>query len=66
MSLRAFHIIFIIVTVVLSVYVTVWGVREYVQERNATALAVALLFLAAGICGVIYGRKAFVKLKELP
>lgn len=66
MSLRAFHIIFVIVTVVLSVYVAIWGVREYVQERNATALAVAIVFFIAGICGAIYGRKAFLKLKELP
>ena len=66
MSLRAFHIIFVVVTVVLSVYVTLWGLREYAQERDATALALALLFFFAGIGGVIYGRKAFVKLKELP
>ena len=32
MSLRAFHIIFIIVTVVLSLYVALWGIREFAQE----------------------------------
>ena len=66
MSLRAFHIIFVIVTVVLSVYVTIWGLREYAQERDAMALGLALLFFVAGIGGVLYGRKAFVKLRDLP
>ena len=66
MSLRAFHIVFVIVTVVLSLYVAVWGIREFAQERSTMGLVLAILFLITAIGGMVYGRKAFTKLKELP
>lgn len=66
MSLRAFHIVFVIVSVALSLFVTMWGIREYAHERSMGALALAILFLLAAVALVIYGKKVFVKLKELP
>jgi len=66
MSLRAFHIVFIIVTVVLSLYVALWGFQEFAQARSTTGLTLAILFLITAVAGMIYGKKAFVKLKELP
>jgi hypothetical protein len=66
MSLRAFHIVFVIVTVVLSLYVALWGIREFAQERSSLGLTAAILFMATAVGGMIYGRKAFAKLKELP
>jgi heme A synthase len=66
MSLRAFHIVFVIVTVVLSLYVALWGIREFAQERSTSALTLALVFLAAAVGLMIYGKKAWGKLKELP
>jgi predicted membrane protein len=65
MSLRAFHIVFIIVTVVLSLYVALWGIREYAAERNGTHLAVGLLFLGAAVALMVYGKKTFGKLRDL-
>jgi hypothetical protein len=29
MSLRVFHIVFVIVTIVLSLFVTLWGIRAF-------------------------------------
>ena len=66
MSLRAFHIIFVIVTVALSLYVALWGIRQFAMERDSGALGLGLLFLVTGIGLAIYGKKAFAKLKELP
>jgi hypothetical protein len=66
MSLRAFHIVFVIVTVVLSLYVTLWGIREFAQERSTLGLTLAALFLITAVGGIWYGKKAFAKLKELP
>lgn len=66
MSLRAFHIIFIIVTVALSLFVTLWGIREYANQHDTAALSLAAVFLVAAVGLVIYGRKVFAKLKELP
>ena len=66
MSLRAFHIVFVVVTIVLSLYVALWGIREFTQEQNGGALALAILFLLTAIALMVYGKKVFVKLRELP
>ena len=66
MSLRAFHIIFVIVTVALSLFIGVWGVREYMHERSMTGLAMAITFFLTAVLLAVYGRKVFLKLKEIP
>ena len=66
MSLRAFHIIFIIATIVLSLYVALWGIREFSAERSIGALGLAGLFLVAAVVLMIYGKKTLTKFKELP
>jgi uncharacterized PurR-regulated membrane protein YhhQ (DUF165 family) len=66
MSLRAFHIIFVVATIVLSLYVALWGIREFSQERNFGALTLGLIFLATAVGLVFYGKKAAAKFKELP
>jgi hypothetical protein len=66
MSLRAFHIVFIVACVALSLWVGVWGIRDYMQERSAGALALAIVFLLGGVVLVVYGSKVFAKLRDLP
>ena len=66
MSLRAFHIVFIVVTVVLSLYVALWGIREFAREQNTGGLALGILFFLTAIALMVYGKKAYGKLKELP
>jgi uncharacterized membrane protein YozB (DUF420 family) len=66
MSLRAFHIIFVIVTVALSLFVTLWGFREYTENRSGGALAMAIIFFITAIGMTVYGKKVYTKLKELP
>jgi hypothetical protein len=58
MSLRAFHIIFIIASVLLCLYVGLWSMR--------TNPFMAVVFFGAGAALIVYGKKAFRKLKELP
>ena len=65
MSLRIFHIIFVTVSIALSVFVTIWGVREYVSTRSVGALVLALVFLALGVTLVFYAGRVFKKLREL-
>jgi hypothetical protein len=65
MSLRVFHVIFIIVCIALCLYVAVWGVREFVATRSNSALGMAGVFVAAGVALVVYSGKAFRKLKDL-
>ncbi|HEX9156558.1 MAG TPA: hypothetical protein VF827_00975 [Syntrophales bacterium] len=66
MSLRIFHIVFVIVCVGLSLWVGVWGIRDYMAERSAGALGLGILFLLSGAALVVYGTKVFAKLRDLP
>lgn len=66
MSLKAFHIVFVIVTVILSLYVALWGIREFAQEKSSGGLTLGLLFLVTAVGLMIYGKKAYAKFKELP
>ena len=59
MSLRAFHIIFVIASVLLCVYVGLYAIRN-------TSPILGTIFFIAGAALAIYGKKAFTKLRELP
>ena len=49
MSLRVFHIIFIIAAFGLSLFVALWGFREWSATHSSGALALALSFAVFGI-----------------
>ena len=66
MSLRVFHIIFIVVSVVLSLFIALWGISRFASQQSGTGLARALIFLASAVVLIGYGKKVYVKLKELP
>ncbi len=65
MSLRVFHVIFIIVCIALCLYVSVWGVREYMATRSVAALGMTAAFVVGGALLVAYSGKAFRKLRDL-
>lgn len=65
MSLRIFHVIFITVSIALSIFVAIWGVREFVVSRSGGALALAVVFLIGGAALVAYAGRAFRKLRDL-
>jgi hypothetical protein len=65
MSLRAFHVAFIVVSIALSLVVAAWGVREYLASASANALAVGCAAAITGVALVIYGARFFRKLQEL-
>jgi hypothetical protein len=66
MSLRIFHIVFISVSVALTLYLTVWGVREFMVARSSLGITMAVVGLAGGASLIWYGKRVFHKLKELP
>ncbi len=66
MSLRAFHIVFITVSVVLMLYVAVWGVREFMVSRSSLAVSMIIFGVVGGVTLIWYGKRVFHKLKELP
>ena len=66
MSLRVFHVIFIIVCVAFSLFLTFWGVREWRADGGTTELWVAIISAIAAVALLVYGVKAFRKLRDLP
>lgn len=58
MSLRVFHIVFVMVCVALSIFVAAWG-----WKNHATPLMVTFAVFAVAL--ILYGASAFRKLKEL-
>ena len=66
MSLRFFHILFVIVCLGLCLFVAMWGIREYTTSHDRNGLALGIVFFLCGIALVEYGRRAYRKLKELP
>lgn len=66
MSLRQFHIFFIMVSVVLCFGFGGWGVRSYLDQSDGTTnLVLGILAFALGMVLIGYGLKIFNKLKAL-
>jgi hypothetical protein len=65
LSLRSFHLFFIAVSVLLAVWVGVWGVQGYLVTKNVGDLTLGILFFAIGFGLVVYGLKARRKLRAL-
>ena len=65
MSLRIFHVVFVSVAIALSLFVAVWGVREYAASHSSGALAMAIVFVLCGVALSAYASRAFRKLKDL-
>ncbi len=66
MSLKAFHIVFVIASTLLSVGFGAWAIRAYSQGDASVAvliLGIVSLFLAIGL--VAYGRYFLRKLKDV-
>ena len=65
MSLRAFHLLFIALSIVLAAFVAAWAAGQYrVEHRAAYMLAGALSLVAAGALAV-YGEAFRRKTKNL-
>lgn len=65
MSLKAFHIFFIVVSVLLTFGFGAWGLYIHFSEDNFGYLAMGLVSLVLGIVLVIYGINFLQKLKHI-
>ena len=55
MSLKAFHLLFIGLSIVLAVFFAVWAAGQYRTEHSAGYLVTAVISLAASGALVAYG-----------
>jgi len=65
MSLKAFHVFFIAVSILLGMFVGGWGVRQYISNDSVGALALGVLFFATAFVLLAYGLKFIRKVEEL-
>ena len=65
LSLRSFHVFFIAVSIVLSLWVGAWGVASYRSGGGAGSLGLAALFLVVGFVLLLYFVRVRKKLKDL-
>lgn len=65
MSLKAFHVFFILVSTILAFGFGVWGLLEHHRTGAPTALALAVIAIAAGGALIAYGLWFLRKLKGM-
>ena len=65
MSLKAFHIVFIAVSILLGMFIGGWGVRQYLMNDNFGALALGMFFFVSAFALLAYGLKFISKVEEL-
>jgi len=65
MSLRAFHLLFITLSVILTAFFAAWAAGQYSAVHNASYILVAAASLAAGFGLVLYGARFQRKTRNL-
>ncbi len=65
MSLKAFHIVFIVLSIVMAFFCGVWLLREYADSRDAAQLIVGVVLILAGGALICYGKSVLRKLKHI-
>jgi len=65
MSLKTFHIIFIIASTLLAFGFGVWELKQYSAEKLILDLVFGIASLVAGVGLIVYGRYVFKKLKNI-
>lgn len=64
MSLKTFHIVFMICTGLLTVFLTVWNYLNWTHYGEKISLLYMVISVACGIGVIIYGKRFLVKFKQ--
>ncbi len=65
MSLKAFHILFIIASILLALGYAAWELRGYTMNGSLMHLVVGVLSVCAAVVLVVYGIRFMRKLKHV-
>ena len=65
MSLKAFHVFFISVSVLLCLVVGGWGIQSFITDSNAVGILVGLFFILLGCALVVYEVRFLRKFKNV-
>jgi len=65
MSLKAFHLVFVVASILLGLGVGGWGFLEYRSSGEVGALVLGLVFLMTGLVLIFYGKRMLKKTKHI-
>ena len=65
MSLKAFHLVFVVASILLGLGVGGWGFLEYRSSGEVGALVLGLVFLMTGVALIFYGKRMLKKTKHI-
>lgn len=65
MSLKAFHLVFIVASLLLTVGLGVWSLLNYLSRGATVDLVMAIIFALAAVALVVYERFFLKKLKNV-
>jgi glucose uptake protein GlcU len=65
MSLKAFHIVFIALSILLAFFCGAWLLYEYASDRHLAFLIAGIVFLLVGGGLICYGKSVLRKLKHI-
>jgi hypothetical protein len=65
MSLKAFHILFVTISILLAFGFGAWELNEFFHDHQRQALVLGVGSLVAGFALIWYGKVVFNKLKHI-
>ncbi|MGP8198128.1 MAG: hypothetical protein ACLQU4_01335 [Limisphaerales bacterium] len=65
MSLKAFHIVFVAASILLTFFMGGWLLHDYLATRETAELVVGVLSVLAGFGLIWYGKSVLRKLKHI-
>ena len=65
MSLKAFHILFVVASILLAFFSGVWLLHDYAATQQMAELIVGIFSLCAGLGLIFYGKSVLRKLKHI-
>lgn len=65
MSLKAFHIVFVVASILLAFFFGGWLLHDYAATRQAAELVVGILSVLGGFGLIAYGKSVLRKLRHI-
>lgn len=65
MSLKAFHIVFVVSTILLCFGFGAWAIYDRLQGGGAVEFVLGLLALAGGLAMIVYFKAVLKKLRDI-
>jgi len=64
MSLKTFHVVFVVASTILAISFGVWAIRDYRASGETASIVVGVLSLCGAVSLLVYGRWFLRKLKN--